>query len=143
MCCVRAVLSGSVGVHFPVAGSYSSALLRAVGTSLEKLNPPATSTWPEAKSVAVWSRRPVSSEPTAIHRPWAAASLIGPASALAAHPTSSTSVTRRRHAHRLDLIAVSSDLGVTRIGAQTVVGVHRLTDGSASAWTPSGTCRTS
>jgi hypothetical protein len=44
-----------VTVHVPVAGLYSSALLRKPVVP----SPPATSTWPFGSSVAVWSVRAV------------------------------------------------------------------------------------
>src|SRR5258707_3700659 len=44
-----------VALHVPVAGSYSSALLR----KLTPLNPPATSTLPLGNNVAVCARRAV------------------------------------------------------------------------------------
>jgi hypothetical protein len=46
----RAVLMLPVAVHVPLAGSYSSALLKEVKTLA---CPPATNTWPEASNVAV------------------------------------------------------------------------------------------
>ena len=47
-------------------GSYSSAL----ASGWPALSwPPATSTWPEGRSVAVWTPRPVASAPVVAHRP--------------------------------------------------------------------------
>ena len=59
----------AVAVHVPVAGSYSSALLKKPGL----LAPPATSTLPLGSSVAVCRARAVMSLPVSFHWPGVAA----------------------------------------------------------------------
>src|SRR5207249_10757112 len=64
----RAVPRLPVAVHVPLAGSYSSALLK---TPSQSLNPPATSTLPLGSSVAVCRSRAVPRLPVAVHVPLA------------------------------------------------------------------------
>ncbi len=59
VCPHRAVVSVSVPAQTPVAGENSSALFGRAGTAATRVTPPATSTWPVGRSVAVWNHRPV------------------------------------------------------------------------------------
>ena len=58
-----------VALHVPLAGSYSSALLRPL--PLPSGVPPATSTLPLGSNVAVWKKRAVLRLPVAVHVPLA------------------------------------------------------------------------
>lgn len=55
-----------VAVHIPVAGLYSSALLKNVPFPL---SPPAASTWPLGSSAMMKSSRPVVMLAVAVHAP--------------------------------------------------------------------------
>src|SRR5205823_1230797 len=65
VCSERATLRLPVTLHVPVAGSYSSAVLRALLTR----KPPVIRTLPLDSSVAVWLLRAVLSVPVPVHVP--------------------------------------------------------------------------
>src|ERR1041384_4919353 len=59
---------GSVVVHTPVAGSYTSVLEREVNWKLSGA-PPETNTLPSSSRVVVWFSRALASEPVTVHVP--------------------------------------------------------------------------
>ena len=124
MCDWRPLPSAPVGIHRPIAGSYSSTLFVTV---LRESSPPATSTWPEGSSVAVWRLRPVLSGPVDVHFPvaWSYSSLaargppgqqLGDPPAISTWPEGSS-------------VAVWSERAVPR----SPVEVHRPVAGSYSS----------
>ena len=62
----RAARMGSVRVHSPVAGSYSSAEFHM---RLQRFPPPATSTWPSARRAMAGLLRATCMLPVSLHSP--------------------------------------------------------------------------
>src|SRR5690349_2635490 len=116
---MRAVLKLPVAVHLPAAGLYSSALLP---------EPPTTSTWPLASSVAVCSSRGVVMLPVLVHVPEDCAATG--AAGLTASPTASSPATgsarRLRPVHLCMPITSTLAARGHRAAGQCVAGRWRV-----------------